>query len=99
MPESSPTRESSRPTHMRKVITLLRHSIGSDDRVAARASWEYFGSFGDDIFGEDADDPFPTATDQRRTAAARARLLTERRTLNRSRHRLPPRRPRRGRHT
>ncbi len=47
---------------MRKVIALLTHAVGSGDR-AARDSWEYFGSFGDDIFS-DADDPFERTVDR-----------------------------------
>ncbi len=42
---------------MRKVIALLTHAVGSGDR-AARDGWEYFGSFGDDIFSDDTDDAF-----------------------------------------
>ena len=57
---------------MRKVIALLTHAVGSGDR-AARDGWEYFGSFGDDIFS-DADDPFEPTVDQRRPTAARVRL-------------------------
>ena len=40
---------------MRKVIALLTHAVESGDR-AARDGWEYFGSFGDDIFSDDTDD-------------------------------------------
>jgi hypothetical protein len=86
-------------THMRKVIALLTHSVVLDDDVAAPALLEYLGSFGDDIFSDDADDPFQTAIDQRRATTARARLVTERRTLNRSQHRLHLRRLPRQRHT
>jgi hypothetical protein len=74
---------------MQKLIELLTHL---DDRVATPACWNYFGSFGDDIFGDDEDDPVANAVDQRRAAAARMRLVTDRRTLNRSQHRLPPQR-------
>jgi hypothetical protein len=69
---------------MRKVIALLTQAVESGDR-AARDGWEYFGSFGDDIFSDDADDILERTVDERRTTAARARLLTERRILNRSR--------------
>jgi hypothetical protein len=76
---------------MRKLIALLTHSAGTDARIAAPGCWEYFGSFGDDIFSDDAD-PVETTIDQRRTTAARARLLTERRTLDRSERRTLRRR-------
>jgi len=69
---------------MQKLIALLTHH---DDRVGAPSGWHYFGSFGDDIFSDDADDPSATTVDQRRTSAARARLVTERRTLDRSQRR------------
>jgi len=75
---------------MQKLIALLTHI---DDRVTVLEGWDYFGSFGDDIFGDDTDDSFGTTVDQRRTTAARARLVTERRTLNHSQHR-PASRPR-----
>jgi hypothetical protein len=70
---------------MRKMIALLAHTVGSDGDVTAAACWEYFGSFGDDIFSDEADDRLETAGDRRRSTAERTRLLTERRTLNRSR--------------
>ena len=70
--------------HMQKLIALLTHF---DDHIAAPACWDYFGSFGDDIFSDDDDDPVATTVDQSRATAARARLVTERRTLNRSQHR------------
>ena len=69
---------------MRKVIELLTHAVGSGDR-AISDGWEYFGSFGDDIFSDDADVTLERTVDEGRPRAARARLLTERRTLSRSR--------------
>ena len=69
---------------MHRLIALLTPFGG---RAAAPTCWDYFGSFGDDIFDDDAVDPSETTVDRHSTTAARARLLTERRTLNRSQHR------------
>ena len=46
---------------MRNATSLLCRLFGSRASTAGPGWWEYFGSFGDDIFGDDAEEPVAPA--------------------------------------
>ena len=42
---------------LRKAKSLLLRVMGVPDRAESPDWWTYFGSFGDDIFGDEFEDP------------------------------------------